>query len=122
MIICQTGIRIHKISEKCLVTGSFPRLQFEYTWTAISSFQIENKKLILRPEDQPECRKMIYYCGYHERARYLLSLITNAHMFDFNQSKQFPMNPRRLQPQQRELSVDNWSPRKGNLKIKYVTQ
>jgi len=118
MVVCQMGIRIHKISKKYNLQESFPKLQFEYSWTGISSFQIENKKLILRPENQPSCRKMVYFCGYHERARYLLSLITNAHIFDYHQTKQYPHNEQKMKHQQRELSVDNWSPGKGKPRLK----
>ena len=64
LVVCQTGIKIHKITEKENLSdpeAKFPRLQFEFNWTGISSFQIENKKLILRPENQPSCRKMLYF-------------------------------------------------------------
>ena len=71
-------------------------------------FVIQNKKLILRPENQPKCRKLTFHCGYYERARYLLNLITAAHIFDFNQLRMFPPSKHESNQQinHRELSVD----------------
>ena len=39
LVICQTGIRLHKYDLN--QTESFPKLQFEYDWNGIASFEIQ---------------------------------------------------------------------------------
>jgi len=108
LAIGHAGIRLHKFDPETETTSSF--VQFEFDWNGIRNFEIVNKKLILRPENQPSCRKMTFHCGHYERARYLLDLITQAHIFDYNQTQMFPPEqPGEKKPinnYHRELSVD----------------
>lgn len=110
LAIGHAGIRLHKY-DCSLTTSSF--VQFEFDWNGIRNFEIVNKKLILRPENQPSCRKMTFHCGHYERARYLLDLITQAHIFDYNQTQMFPpeTNKKPINNYHRELSVDECAPR-----------
>ena len=56
---------------------------------------------------------MTFHCGYYERARYLLDLITQAHIFDYNQSQMFPPEKEKkpINNFHRELSVDEYAPK-----------
>ena len=107
LAIGHAGIRLHKFDPET-TTSSF--VQFEFDWDGIRNFEIVNKKLILRPENQPSCRKMTFHCGHYERARYLLDLITQAHIFDYNQTQMFPpekdADKKPINNYHRELSVD----------------
>ena len=108
LAIGHAGIRLHKYEAD---TTSY--VQFEFDWDGIRNFEIVNKKLILRPENQPSCRKMTFHCGYYERARYLLDLITQAHIFDYNQTQMFPPEKEKkpINNFHRELSVDEYAPK-----------
>ena len=54
--------------------------------------------------------------SFSQRARYLLNMITRAHIFDYNQIKMFPPGKRLPEKQQnhRELSVDELPPKHSN--------
>ena len=41
LVICQTGIRIHKFDLKETVESNFPKLVFEFDWNGIASFEIQ---------------------------------------------------------------------------------
>ena len=45
LVICQTGIRLHKYDLN--QTESFPKLQFEYDWNGIASFEIQVNHIIM---------------------------------------------------------------------------
>ena len=45
---------------------------FDFKWASICSFRISNKKFVLRQEGQPACRKLVFSCLSHKRARYLV--------------------------------------------------
>lgn len=120
LVITSGGIRFLKATPPRTAVNSYPTKLFEFNWKTICSFRINNKKFILRQEDQPSCRKLVYNCVSHKRARYLLMLITQTHIFDFHQQKMYkvPNLPTKsasiLDNEKRavENSVDEWSPKR----------
>ncbi|CAG5086497.1 Oidioi.mRNA.OKI2018_I69.PAR.g11232.t1.cds [Oikopleura dioica] len=108
------GIRFFKPTPR----NSIPTKLFDFKWSQICSFRISNKKFVLRQEDQPACRKLVFSCLSHKRARYLLMFITQTHIFDYHQQKMYkpPQNAllKNIATSKPavENSVDEWSPKR----------
>jgi len=111
------GIRFFKP----VLQNSNPTKLFDFKWSSICSFRISNKKFVLRQEGQPACRKLVFSCLSHKRARYLLMFITQTHIFDYRQQKMYKPPQNILKNNQItasdnkpavENSVDEWSPKR----------